>query len=86
MGLRSIGQIPDAAYVASEGRDHRLDLGARVPVGSLQICVERCRSGFFATEMNGTGDDPEQFPEFLPSRLLGRGGRAGGSMTPSCSC
>ena len=62
-----------------QGRDHRPDARARLPVGPLRDPRQCGRPGFFASEMTaGLGDDPEQFPDFLLSRTpLGRGGRSG---------
>jgi NAD(P)-dependent dehydrogenase (short-subunit alcohol dehydrogenase family) len=80
MGLRSIGSIPDAAYVASKSGMIGLTRELASQWGRYGIRVNAVAPGFFATEMNsdGLGDDPERFPEFLLSRTpLGRGGRAG---------
>lgn len=79
MGLRSIGPIPDAAYVASKAGIIGLTRELASQWGRYGIRVNAVAPGFFATEMNsGLGDDPEQFPEFLLSRTpLGRGGHAG---------
>jgi NAD(P)-dependent dehydrogenase (short-subunit alcohol dehydrogenase family) len=79
MGLRSIGQIPDAAYVASKAGIIGLTRELASQWGRYGIRVNAVAPGFFATEMNQElGDDPEQFPDFLLSRTpLGRGGRAG---------
>jgi len=79
MGLRSIGPIPDAAYVASKAGMIGLTRELASQWGRYGIRVNAVAPGFFATEMNpGLGEDPEQFPEFLLSRTpLGRGGRAG---------
>ena len=79
MGLRSIGPIPDAAYVASKSGMIGLTRELASQWGRYGIRVNAVAPGFFATEMNtGLGDDPEQFPDFLLSRTpLGRGGRAG---------
>ncbi len=79
MGLRSIGLIPDAAYVASKAGIIGLTRELASQWGRYGIRVNAVAPGFFATEMNsGLGDDPEQFPEFLLSRTpLGRGGHAG---------
>ena len=79
MGLRSIGSIPDAAYVASKAGIIGLTRELASQWGRYGIRVNAVAPGFFATEMNsGLGDDPEQFPEFLLSRTpLGRGGHAG---------
>ncbi|HEY2651946.1 MAG TPA: SDR family NAD(P)-dependent oxidoreductase [Solirubrobacteraceae bacterium] len=79
MGLRSIGQIPDAAYIASKAGIIGLTRELASQWGRYGIRVNAVAPGFFATEMNSElGDDPEQFPDFLLSRTpLGRGGRAG---------
>jgi len=79
LGLRSIGQIPDAAYVASKAGIIGLTRELASQWGRYGIRVNAVAPGFFATEMNSElGDDPEQFPDFLLSRTpLGRGGRAG---------
>jgi NAD(P)-dependent dehydrogenase (short-subunit alcohol dehydrogenase family) len=79
MGLRSIGVIPDAAYVASKAGLIGLTRELASQWGRYKIRVNAVAPGFFATEMNTElGDDPERFPEFLLSRTpLGRGGRCG---------
>jgi NAD(P)-dependent dehydrogenase (short-subunit alcohol dehydrogenase family) len=79
MGLRSLGQIPDAAYVASKAGIIGLTRELASQWGRYGIRVNAVAPGFFATEMNAElGDDPERFPEFIVSRTpLGRGGRAG---------
>jgi NAD(P)-dependent dehydrogenase (short-subunit alcohol dehydrogenase family) len=79
MGLRSIGQIPDAAYVASKAGIIGLTRELASQWGRYGIRVNAVAPGFFASEMTAElGEDPEQFPEFLLSRTpLGRGGRAG---------
>jgi hypothetical protein len=80
MGLRSIGSIPDAAYVASKSGMIGLTRELASQWGRYGIRVNAVAPGFFATEMNaeGLGDDPEKFPDFLLSRTpLGRGGHAG---------
>jgi len=79
MGLRSIGPIPDAAYVASTAGIIGLTRELASQWGRYGIRVNAVAPGFFATEMNsGLGDDPERFPDFLLSRTpLGRGGHAG---------
>jgi NAD(P)-dependent dehydrogenase (short-subunit alcohol dehydrogenase family) len=79
LGLRSIGAIPDAAYVASKSGIIGLTRELASQWGRYGIRVNAVAPGFFATEMNSElGDDPEQFPDFLLSRTpLGRGGRAG---------
>jgi NAD(P)-dependent dehydrogenase (short-subunit alcohol dehydrogenase family) len=79
MGLRSIGEIPDAAYVASKAGVIGLTRELASQWGRHGIRVNALAPGFFASEMTaGLGDDPEAFPDFLLSRTpLGRGGRAG---------
>ena len=79
MGLRSIGQIPDAAYVASKTGMIGLTRELASQWGRYGICVNAVAPGFFASEMTAElGDDPEAFPAFLLERTpLGRGGRAG---------
>ncbi len=79
MGLRSIGQIPDAAYVASKAGIIGLTRELASQWGRHGIRVNAVAPGFFASEMTAElGEDPEQFPEFLLSRTpLGRGGRGG---------
>lgn len=79
LGLRSIGPIPDAAYVASKAGIIGLTRELASQWGRYGIRVNAVAPGFFATEMNAElGEDPEKFPDFLLSRTpLGRGGRAG---------
>jgi NAD(P)-dependent dehydrogenase (short-subunit alcohol dehydrogenase family) len=79
MGLRSIGEIPDAAYVASKAGIIGLTRELASQWGRYGIRVNAVAPGFFASEMTAElGDDPEQFPDFLLDRTpLGRGGRAG---------
>jgi NAD(P)-dependent dehydrogenase (short-subunit alcohol dehydrogenase family) len=79
MGLRSIGEIPDAAYVASKAGMIGLTRELAAQWGRHGIRVNALAPGFFASEMTaGLGDDPEAFPDFLLARTpLGRGGRAG---------
>ena len=79
MGLRSIGEIPDAAYVASKAGLIGLTRELASQWGRHGIRVNAVAPGFFASEMTaGLGDDPEQFPDFLLARTpLGRGGRQG---------
>jgi NAD(P)-dependent dehydrogenase (short-subunit alcohol dehydrogenase family) len=79
MGLRSLGQIPDAAYVASKAGLIGLTRELASQWGRYGIRVNAVAPGFFASEMTAElGDDPEKFPDFLLSRTpLGRGGRAG---------
>ena len=79
MGLRSIGQIPDAAYVASKAGIIGLTRELASQWGRYGIRVNAVAPGFFASEMTAElGADPEAFPPFLLERTpLGRGGRAG---------
>ncbi len=79
MGLRSIGEIPDAAYVASKAGIIGLTRELASQWGRYGIRVNAVAPGFFASEMTADlGDDPEAFPPFLLERTpLGRGGRAG---------
>ena len=79
MGLRSIGEIPDAAYVASKAGIIGLTRELASQWGRYGIRVNAVAPGFFASEMTADlGDDPESFPDYLLARTpLGRGGRAG---------
>jgi NAD(P)-dependent dehydrogenase (short-subunit alcohol dehydrogenase family) len=79
MALRSIGQIPDAAYVASKAGMIGLTRELASQWGRYGIRVNAVAPGFFASELTAElGDDPEAFPPFLLERTpLGRGGRAG---------
>ena len=79
MGLRSIGEIPDAAYVASKAGIIGLTRQLASQWGRYGIRVNAVAPGFFVSEMTAElGDDPEEFPGFLLDRTpLGRGGRAG---------
>ncbi|MGB0093137.1 MAG: SDR family oxidoreductase [Solirubrobacteraceae bacterium] len=79
MGLRSIGQIPDAAYVASKAGIIGLTRELASQWGRYGIRVNAVAPGFFASEMTAElGEDPERFPAFLLSRTpLGRGGLTG---------
>jgi hypothetical protein len=79
MGLRSIGEIPDAAYVASKAGMVGLTRELASQWGRYGVRVNALAPGFFASEMTAElGDDPDEFPEFLLTQTpLGRGGRAG---------
>lgn len=79
MGLRSIGEIPDAAYVASKAGVIGLTRELASQWGRYGIRVNAIAPGFFASEMTAElGDDPERFPDFLLAGTpLGRGGRSG---------
>src|SRR4051794_30890903 len=79
MGVRSIGEIPDAAYVASKAGIIGLTRELASQWGRYGIRVNAVAPGFFASEMTADlGDDPERFPDFLLARTpLGRGGRGG---------
>ena len=79
MALRSIGEIPDAAYVASKAGIIGLTRELASQWGRYGIRVNAVAPGFFASEMTAElGDDPDAFPPFLLERTpLGRGGRAG---------
>src|SRR5215207_6868297 len=79
MGLRSIGEIPDAAYVASKAGIIGLTRELASQWGRYGIRVNAVAPGFFVSEMTAElGEDPETFPDFLLARTpLGRGGRVG---------
>src|SRR3954454_16094067 len=79
MGLRSISEIPDAAYVASKAGMIGLTRELATQWGRYGVRVNALAPGFFASEMTAElGDDPEAFPDFLLKRTpLRRGGRAG---------
>jgi NAD(P)-dependent dehydrogenase (short-subunit alcohol dehydrogenase family) len=79
MGLRSIAQIADAAYVASKSALIGLTRELASQWGRYGIRVNAVAPGFFASEMTaGLGDDAESFPDWLTEQIpLGRGGRRG---------
>jgi NAD(P)-dependent dehydrogenase (short-subunit alcohol dehydrogenase family) len=79
MGLRTVGEIPDAAYVASKAGLIGLTRELASQWGRYGIRVNAVAPGFFASEMtSGLGDDADTFPEWLTRQIpLGRGGRAG---------
>jgi NAD(P)-dependent dehydrogenase (short-subunit alcohol dehydrogenase family) len=79
MGLRSLGEIPDAAYVASKAGLLGLTRELASQWGRYGIRVNAVAPGFFASEMTAElGSDPERFPAWLTAQTpLGRGGRSG---------
>ena len=79
MGLRTVGEIPDAAYVASKAGLIGLTRELASQWGRYGIRVNAVAPGFFASEMTaGLGADADSFPPWLTSQIpLGRGGRAG---------
>ncbi len=79
MGLRSIAQIADAAYVASKAGLIGLTRELASQWGRYGIRVNAVAPGFFASEMTaGLGNDAESFPAWLTEQIpLGRGGRRG---------
>ena len=79
MGLRSIAQIADAAYVASKAGLIGLTRELASQWGRYGIRVNAIAPGFFASEMTaGLGADAESFPDWLTAQIpLGRGGRPG---------
>jgi NAD(P)-dependent dehydrogenase (short-subunit alcohol dehydrogenase family) len=79
MGLRTVGEIPDAAYVASKAGLIGLTRELASQWGRYGIRVNAVAPGFFASEMTaGLGEDAESFPDWLTAQIpLGRGGRTG---------
>ena len=79
MGLRSIAQIADAAYVASKAGLIGLTRELASQWGRYGIRVNAVAPGFFASEMTAElGDDADSFPGWLTEQIpLGRGGRPG---------
>jgi NAD(P)-dependent dehydrogenase (short-subunit alcohol dehydrogenase family) len=79
MGLRSIAQIADAAYVASKAGLIGLTRELASQWGRYGIRVNAVAPGFFASEMTAElGADADSFPEWLTAQIpLGRAGRSG---------
>jgi NAD(P)-dependent dehydrogenase (short-subunit alcohol dehydrogenase family) len=79
MGLRSLGEIPDAAYVASKAGLIGLTRELASQWGRHGIRVNAVAPGFFASEMTAElGSDADSFPDWLTSQTpLRRGGRPG---------
>src|SRR3954453_8843949 len=79
MAMRSLGQIPDAAYVASKAGIIGLTRELASQWGRYGIRVNAIAPGFFASEMTAElGPDAESFPAWLTAQTpLRRGGREG---------
>jgi NAD(P)-dependent dehydrogenase (short-subunit alcohol dehydrogenase family) len=79
MGVRSIGEIPDAAYVSSKAGLIGLTRELASQWGRHGIRVNAVAPGFFASEMTAElGRDADSFPDWLTSQIpLARGGRPG---------
>ncbi len=79
MGLRSVAQIADAAYVASKAGLIGLTRELASQWGRYGIRVNAVAPGFFASEMTaGLGGDADSFPDWLTEQIpLRRGGRQG---------
>jgi hypothetical protein len=79
MGLRSVAQIADAAYVASKAGLIGLTRELASQWGRYGLRVNAVAPGFFASEMTaGLGETADSFPDWLTEQIpLGRGGRAG---------
>jgi NAD(P)-dependent dehydrogenase (short-subunit alcohol dehydrogenase family) len=69
MGLRSLGEIPDAAYVASKAGLIGLTRELASQWGRHGIRVNAVAPGFFASEMTAElGADADSFPDWLTSQ------------------
>ena len=88
MGLRSIGEIPDAAYVASKAGIIGLTRELASQWGRYGIRVNAVAPGFFASEMTAElGDDPESSRTSCSSaRRWDAAAAPASSTTRCCSC